>query len=77
MDIIIAQQNLIAKIKLYNEGVDADKIIRAFNFGYEAHQGQTRSNGDPYFTHCVSVANILEEKNWIRQPLLPHCCTIQ
>ena len=62
MDIIQAQKNLIEKIKRYNKGVDDKKIIHAFNFGFKAHEGQTRSNGDPYYTHCIAVANILAEK---------------
>ena len=62
MDIIQAQKTLIEKIKQYNKGVDDKKIIHAFNFGLNAHEGQTRSNGDPYYTHCIAVANILAEK---------------
>jgi len=39
--------------------VDRELIIRAFNFAEKAHAGQTRVSGEPYITHCISVAIIL------------------
>lgn len=38
---------------------DRDQIERAYRFAEKAHKGQTRANGQPYFLHCVGVANIL------------------
>ena len=63
MDFKKAQAKLVSNIKLYNNSADIDKVIKAFNFGMDAHIGQTRSNGDPYFSHCVEVAEILVEKH--------------
>jgi len=40
-----------------------DFIWRAYSFGKEAHKGQLRKSGEPYFTHCVQVATILAEMN--------------
>jgi GTP pyrophosphokinase len=43
-------------------GSDAEEFIwKAYSFGKEAHKGQLRKSGEPYFTHCVEVATILAE----------------
>jgi len=39
-----------------------DSISKAYNLAQTLHQGQTRLNGDPYFTHCVAVYKILKEE---------------
>jgi GTP pyrophosphokinase len=36
-------------------------IRRACEFAQEAHQGQMRASGEPYFQHSLSVANILAQ----------------
>lgn len=36
-------------------------IERAYFKAEEAHRGQTRKSGEPYFTHCVAVASILAD----------------
>ena len=41
--------------------LDGDLLGRAYRFSEKAHAGQVRRNGDPYVTHCVSVARILAE----------------
>lgn len=40
---------------------DHSIIERAYYKAETAHSGQTRKSGEPYFTHCVAVANILAE----------------
>ncbi|MCF7822539.1 MAG: bifunctional (p)ppGpp synthetase/guanosine-3',5'-bis(diphosphate) 3'-pyrophosphohydrolase [Candidatus Marinimicrobia bacterium] len=40
-----------------------DFIWHAYTFGKEAHKGQLRKSGEPYFSHCVGVATILAEMN--------------
>lgn len=37
------------------------KIHAAYEFGAQAHEGQTRLNGEPYITHPLQVASILAE----------------
>ncbi len=37
------------------------QILRAFDFAYQAHQGQTRQSGEPYFLHPLEVAEILSD----------------
>ena len=41
--------------------LDGELLARAYRFSEKAHAGQTRRNGDPYVTHCVSVARILAD----------------
>ncbi len=40
---------------------DRDLVMRAYKFAEQAHEGQTRASGEPYITHCVTVAAILAE----------------
>lgn len=41
--------------------VDLSLIERAYRRAEQAHQGQKRKSGEPYFTHCVAVASILAD----------------
>jgi GTP diphosphokinase / guanosine-3',5'-bis(diphosphate) 3'-diphosphatase len=41
--------------------VDRELIQRAYLFAERAHEGQKRASGEPYITHCLSVASILAE----------------
>lgn len=41
--------------------VDRELVMKAYKFAEKAHEGQTRVSGEPYITHCVSVAAILAE----------------
>ena len=38
-----------------------EKIKKAYYYAEEAHQGQKRRSGEPYFIHPVTVAGILAE----------------
>ncbi len=40
---------------------DREQIRRAYHLAETAHKGQKRVSGEPYVTHRVAVANILEE----------------
>lgn len=54
-------QKLLDTIKSYNPDVDEAIIIKAHDFAKKMHEGQTRSSGEPYYTHPVEVAQILAE----------------
>lgn len=51
--------DLINQIKAYNPDLDPDVVVNAFDFAKKMHEGQTRSSGEPYYTHPVEVAAIL------------------
>ena len=38
---------------------DKELITRAFNFARQAHEGQTRYSGEPYFNHVFETARLL------------------
>jgi len=38
-----------------------ERVLRAFQVGAQAHEGQERKSGEPYITHPVAVAGILAE----------------
>lgn len=40
---------------------DQTLVERAYRRAEEAHAGQQRKSGEPYFTHCVAVAHILAD----------------
>jgi GTP pyrophosphokinase len=40
---------------------DVEAIRRAANVSQQAHEGQTRASGEPYFFHTLAVAQILSE----------------
>ncbi len=41
------------------EDLDRQLICKAFNFGYQLHEGQRRASGEPYIAHPVAVAGLL------------------
>ncbi len=53
--------DLLDRVKDYNPGADLDYLRRAFDYAFKAHRGQFRRSGDPYITHCLSVAEILAD----------------
>ena len=53
-----------AMLSLLPQKISAEDEVfmwRAYEFGKEAHKGQMRKSGEPYFTHCVEVATILAD----------------
>lgn len=52
-------QELINKIKKYAKDADVNLVEKAYYFGKNAHYGQFRKSGEPYFIHPIAVANIL------------------
>jgi GTP pyrophosphokinase len=50
------------EIRKRNPKVDIRMIGEAFDFSRQAHQGQMRKSGHPYFEHCIQVALILAEQ---------------
>ncbi|HOO81673.1 MAG TPA: bifunctional (p)ppGpp synthetase/guanosine-3',5'-bis(diphosphate) 3'-pyrophosphohydrolase [Alphaproteobacteria bacterium] len=52
---------LVDKIKSYNPDFNPQIVEAAIAFAKDKHEGQTRSSGEPYYTHPVAVASILAE----------------
>ncbi len=53
--------DIIAKVEAYHPSADLDSIRRAYVYAAQAHQGQTRKSGDPYFVHPLEVADLLAD----------------
>ena len=58
---MLTSQELIRRVLEYHPGADVELIARAYQFASEAHEGQTRKSGDPYFSHPISVAEVIIE----------------
>ena len=54
-------ESLLKNINKYSKKSDADMIRHAYNFGLDAHKKQKRYSGEPYFDHCLNVAEILAD----------------
>ena len=50
---------LIAKILTDDRQYDISKLIAAYQYAAEHHEGQVRSSGEPYIIHPLAVADIL------------------
>ncbi|MEM9692350.1 MAG: bifunctional (p)ppGpp synthetase/guanosine-3',5'-bis(diphosphate) 3'-pyrophosphohydrolase [Myxococcota bacterium] len=51
----------MSRVGQYHPNADLELIRRAYDFSQEAHTGQRRKSGDPYFIHPVGVAGIITE----------------
>ena len=54
-------KSLVNQIQAYNPDAEVQLLERCYRFAQEAHEGQQRKSGEPYFTHCVKTAEILAE----------------
>lgn len=54
-------ENLLLMIEQYNPDADLDIVIKAYNYAYNAHEGQYRKSGEKYIIHPLEVAKILAE----------------
>ena len=52
---------LVATLETYLPDDQVALIMRAYDFGAAAHEGQTRKTGEPYITHPVAVAQELAD----------------
>ncbi len=49
---------------------DREFVTRAYRVGETAHRGQLRASGEPYFVHCVAVAEILASEMYAPAPVI-------
>lgn len=55
-------ETFIANLKGYmTRPEDVEKIVAAYQYAAQCHDGQKRSSGEPYITHPLAVANTLSE----------------
>ena len=52
---------LLQALEVNHPRSDTGLVLRAYRVAHRAHEGQTRKSGDPYITHPVAVATILDE----------------
>ena len=62
-EMIEAADQLYKMMIAYDPMIDGTRLHQAFVFGMEAHEGQIRASGEPYFTHPIAVANLLVDMN--------------
>lgn len=52
-------ETLVDALKKYLDDDKIEKIVRAYEYAKDAHEGQYRRSGEPYIIHPVAVAKIL------------------
>ncbi len=58
---MIRFEEIQEQVESYMPGADLDLLRKAYVFSAKEHKGQTRSSGEPYLTHPLSVAKILAD----------------
>ncbi len=54
-------EGIWTRVQEFNPQADGDRLWEAFHFAREAHAGQLRKSGEPFFLHAVTVADILTD----------------
>ncbi len=58
---MIRLDDVMNELKGHHPDADLDLVRRAYIFSAQAHQGQIRTNGEPYLTHPLEVAFIVSQ----------------
>ncbi|MGE5669387.1 MAG: bifunctional GTP diphosphokinase/guanosine-3',5'-bis pyrophosphate 3'-pyrophosphohydrolase [Betaproteobacteria bacterium] len=66
----IGINQLIDKLETYLPHEDVERVQAAYDFAYQAHEGQRRRSGEPYITHPVAVADLLADLRLDAQTLI-------
>jgi RelA/SpoT family (p)ppGpp synthetase len=66
----IGISQLVSKLEGYLPPDEVERIQDAYDFAFEAHQGQRRRSGEPYITHPVAVADLLADLRLDPQTLI-------
>jgi guanosine-3',5'-bis(diphosphate) 3'-pyrophosphohydrolase len=61
---------LASNLSTYLEPAQVNLVRRAYYYASEAHDGQVRRSGEPYVTHPLAVAGILQEMHMDHQSLM-------
>ena len=62
--------DLCRRTRTYLEAAQIKQIRRAYRFGADAHEGQTRKSGEPYIQHPLQVAKILADMHMDHETLV-------
>jgi RelA/SpoT family (p)ppGpp synthetase len=54
-------KQLIETLESYMPSEQLESVVKAYEFGAVAHEGQTRLSGEPYISHPVAVAQTLAD----------------
>ena len=54
-------EKMLARVQKHHPGDGCLLVKKAYEFAENAHRGQARKSGEPYFIHPVSVASILTD----------------
>src|SRR5512137_936115 len=57
----IGINQLVAKLETYLPPDQVELVQEAYDFAFQAHDGQRRRSGEPYITHPVAVADLLAD----------------
>jgi GTP diphosphokinase / guanosine-3',5'-bis(diphosphate) 3'-diphosphatase len=57
----IGINQLISKLETYLPPEQVERVQAAYDFAFQAHEGQRRRSGEPYITHPVAVADLLAD----------------
>lgn len=60
---MLSVSQFVKKVSDYNPKLDKERLARGFEFGKNAHEGQKRKTGEPYFIHPIAVTLKLLEFN--------------
>jgi RelA/SpoT family (p)ppGpp synthetase len=66
----IGINQLIDKLEGYLPPDDVERVQAAYDFAFQAHEGQRRRSGEPYITHPVAVADLLADLRLDAQTLI-------
>jgi guanosine-3',5'-bis(diphosphate) 3'-pyrophosphohydrolase len=62
--------DLCAELESYLPPEQVNEVYRAYLFGAEAHEGQTRQTGEPYIYHPLAVARTMGEMHMDHQAIV-------
>ena len=62
--------DLLRRTRAYLTAEQIKDVRRAYRFGAEAHEGQTRQSGEPYIQHPLAVAGILADMHMDHETLV-------
>jgi GTP diphosphokinase / guanosine-3',5'-bis(diphosphate) 3'-diphosphatase len=63
-------RQLIEKLETYTPTDQIEQVLKAYEFGALAHDGQTRLSGQPYISHPVAVARMLADMHLDPQTII-------